>query len=126
MPSAAEEQRPALLPLDSPSGTDRTTGIHAQNVGVGGKEVETVKVGAFRSRDSLVNVEPGGQALSGSILRLKAVLVNHGKQTRHDDDHVRAGVHMPTRRLTGRKMEVLKHSVGAVPLIDCPCKRIHG
>jgi hypothetical protein len=33
---------------------------------------------------------------------------------------------MPTGRLAGRKMEVLKHSVGAVRLIDCSCECIHG
>ena len=88
--------------------------VRAQHRGICGKKVDTVEVGTFGAGNRLVNVKPGGKALTRPILRLDAVLVTQSKRAGHDHDYVRPGVRMPTGRLAWRKMEVLKHSVGAV------------
>jgi hypothetical protein len=81
MPSVAEEQRgaPRCSLLDSSCSADRRGCIHAQDISIRRKKVQTVEVYALGAGNRLVNIESAGEALSGPILRLDTVLVDHCK-----------------------------------------------
>lgn len=79
-PGAAQEQRSTRCSLlDSSCSADRRGCIHAQGISIRRKKVQTVEVYALGAGNRLVNIESAGEALSGPILRLDTVLVDHCK-----------------------------------------------
>jgi hypothetical protein len=86
----------ALLVGRSPSSANRSARVHAENVGIGGKKVDGVVIGALGACNRLVSFQPGSKALSSPILSFDAVLVDQRKRPADNQDNIRSGVGVPT------------------------------